>query len=204
MAIVDGSPMDYVTKAILKISTFSALPLIYAKWISKTSMKPLFRFSLKALRLSFALGLTLYGLIISLYYLFGSYFDLSIVTGLLDRNFVSGTLLFLPVAFYIAFINSFLEEFFFRGFAYLTLKQESSHRFATWFSAISFSLYHLFLMGGLFEWPLYITAIILLVFAGLIFNWLDRQSKTLFPSWVLHTSANMGLNTIAIILLKMF
>jgi uncharacterized protein len=204
IAFVDGSKMDYVSKALFKITVFTSIPLIYSTWFGKQSLKSLFRFKLKSCRVALLVGAVLYGLIMILYLSLGSIFDLSKVSAILDHSFISGTLLFLPVAFYIAVINSFLEEFFFRGFAYLILKKESSESFAFWFSAISFSLYHLFLMAGLFDVTLYVIAIILLVFAGGIFNLLDKKSETLFPSWLLHGFANMGLNTIAIILLKMF
>ena len=202
IAFIDGSSLDYITKALFKITTFTALPIVYALCFEKRSLKSILRFRLKDCRLSLFLGLSLYGLIMGLYFTIGSLFDLSKVTNLLDHNFISGSLLFLPVAFYIAFVNSFLEEFFFRGFAYLTLKNESSERFAFWFSAISFSLYHVFLMIDMFDLTLYLTAIILLLMAGALFNLFDRKSKTLFPSWIVHAFANMGLNTIAIILLK--
>ena len=124
------------------------------------------------------------------------------VSGTLDRNFTTGTLNFVPIALYIALINSFLEEFFFRVFAYLCLKEVSTIRFASVFSALAFSLYHLFLMAGLFELWVYLSAIGLLAVAGLIFNRLDQKSNTFYPSWVLHACANTGLNLIALILLK--
>jgi len=202
MALVDGSSMDYVSKALLKITTFLSIPLIYAKWIGKIDLKPFFRFEWKAVRLALSLGLILIALILTLYFVIGSWFDLSILYGILDRNFTAGTLAFLPIAFYIAFINSFLEEFFFRVFAYLSLKKVSSNKFASVFSALAFSLYHLFLMAGLFELWVYLTAICLLAIAGVIFNRLDQRSETLYPSWILHACANWGLNLIALILLK--
>ena len=202
MAVVDGSKMDYVTKALLKITTFISLPLIYAKWIGKTSYKTMFSFKLSNLKWALLLGILLVGCILILYNLAGRFFDLSALSGILDRNFTAGSLNFLPVAFYIAVINSFLEEFFFRAFAYLTLKKSSSPRFASVFSATAFSLYHLFLMAGLFELWLYLAAVGFLVIAGLIFNALDHRSETITPSWLLHACANMGLNTIGFILLK--
>lgn len=202
MAVVDGSAMDYVTKAVLKIATFTSIPLIYSKWIGKISLRSLFKIKGRQLKTAFGLGVILYGLILVLFYGLGSFFDLSMVSGILDRNFVSGTLTFLPVALYIALINSFIEEFFFRGFAYLCLERVSSRRLATWFSALSFSLYHLFLMAGLFELSLYLLAIAILAVAGLLFNRLDQASETIMPSWLLHAFANWGINTIGFILLK--
>ncbi len=202
MAVVDGSSMDYVTKALLKISTFISIPLIYSKWIGTISLRSLFKIKGRQLKTAFVLGLILYGSILVLYYGLKSTFDFSMVSGILDRNFGSGTLAFLPVALYIALINSFIEEFFFRGFAYLCLKKVSSQRLANWFSAGCFSLYHVFLMAGLFELPLYLSAIAILVVAGVLFNRLDHTSASIMPSWLLHAFANWGINTIGFILLK--
>lgn len=204
MAVVDGSAMDYVSKAVLKIATFISIPMIYSQWIGKTSLRFLFKIKGSQLMTAFGLGILLYGLILVLYYGLGSVFDLSMVSGILDRNFGSGTLNFLPIALYIALINSFIEEFFFRGFAYLCLKKVSSQRLATWFSALSFSLYHLFLMAGLFELSLYLSAIAILVIAGLLFNRLDQTNESITPSWLLHAFANWGINTIGFILLRIF
>lgn len=202
MALVDGSSMDYVSKAVFKISTFISLPLIFSKWIGHISLRSLFIVKLTLLKTAFGLGLILYGLILILFIGLGSFFDLSMVSGILDKNFTAGTLNFLPVALYIALINSFIEEFFFRGFAYLCLKRVSTEGLATWFSALCFSFYHLFLMAGLVEFSLYLSAIVVLVFAGVLFNRLDRASNSLYPSWLLHGFANLGLNTIGFILLK--
>lgn len=202
MAIVDGSRLDYVTKALLKITAFSMIPLIYAKSIGKIKLTKYLRMDPKQGLPALMLGLGLIGLTLGLYFWIGRWFDFSTLSGILDRNFTAGTLNFLPIAFYIAFINSFLEEFFFRAFAYLSLKEVSSQRFANIFSAIAFSLYHVFLMAGLFDWWLYLSAIGLLVVAGWIFNRLDRKSNTLIPSWIFHACANWGLNLIALMLLK--
>ena len=58
---------------------------------------------------------------------------------------------FIFVAIYISFANSLLEEFFFRGFAFLKLKEVSSRKFAYIFSALAFSIYHLAMMIGWFD-----------------------------------------------------
>lgn len=202
MAIVDGSSMDYVTKAILKQGTFISFPLIYSKWIGQNPLRLLYNIKPVALKTALGLGFVLFVFILVLFYGLRSFFDLSQITIILDRNFTAGTLNFLPVALYIAIVNSFIEEFFFRGFAYLSLKKVSSETVASVFSALCFSLYHLYLMAGLFDFRLYVAAIVILAFAGVLFNALDRPSGSLYPSWLLHFFANSGLNTIAFILLK--
>ena len=110
MAWVDGSSLDYVSKAILKILTFSLIPLLYFRCIEKSSIKTLFQIKHTDFKVAGILGLSLYVLIIVFYFTFGYYFDLSLVSKILVDNFGSGTLNFVPIAFYIAIINSFLEE----------------------------------------------------------------------------------------------
>jgi len=201
MAIVDGSSLNYVIKAVLKITAFTSLPLIYHVFINKKSIKYLFSCKIKDLKNAFFLGLILYILILMTYFGFKSTFDLLQLVTVLESNFGSGMISFIPIALYIAIINSFLEEFFFRGLAYLSLKEESKDRFSNLFSSISFALYHVFLMAGLFQIELYILSILFLVGAGILFNRLDRSSNSICPSWLFHFFANMGLNTIGFILL---
>ncbi|NTW95179.1 MAG: CPBP family intramembrane metalloprotease [Erysipelotrichaceae bacterium] len=202
MAWVDGSSLDYVTKAILKILTFSLIPLFYFRLLEKSSIRSLFQIKHTGLKVALILGLSSYALIIVIYFSFGYFFDLTLVSKILEDNFGSGTLNFVPIAFYIAMINSFLEEFFFRGFAYLALVKVSSRRFASIFSSIMFALYHVFLMYGLFPFWLYISALGLMIIAGVLFNALDQPSKTILPSWLFHSLTNWGINTIGFILLK--
>ena len=202
MAWVDGSTLDYVTKALLKILTFILIPLIYFKKIDKSSIKSMFTFKNTNFKVSLSLGLCSFILILLVYFMMGKLFDFSLVRNILESNFGSGTLNFIPIAFYIAMINSFLEEFFFRGFAHLALSKVSSLKFANTFSALMFAFYHVFLMFGLFQFWLYIGALGLMVIAGYLFNALDHKSQTILPSWLFHSLTNWGINTVGFILLK--
>lgn len=55
---------------------------------------------------------------------------------------------FIYVALYISFINSLLEEFFFRGYVFLILKKDSSLKFAYGFSSLMFAFYHVGMTNG--------------------------------------------------------
>lgn len=202
VAMVDASAMDYVLKALLKILVFLSLPLGYARWIGSFPLKPLFGIRKKPLLVALGLGSLLIFMTLTLFLILRPFLDLRALTTILEDNFTSGTLNFLPIAFYIAVINAFLEEFFFRGFAYLTLQKAATEKFATMFSAVAFALYHVFLMAGLFPLWLYLSAIAVLVLAGWILNALDKAGESILPSWLLHGLANTGLNLIALILLK--
>ena len=97
-------------------------------------------------------------------------------------------------------MNSLLEEFFFRGFAFLTIKRLTSRTFAYIFSAAAFSIYHVAMMIGWFS-PLVFGLVLIGLFAGgLIFNFLNEKSGTIYPSWFVHMFANFAINTVGFIL----
>jgi len=203
MSLVDMTKMHYVPKAIIKISTFVSIPILYTRLSKDNSLFESMRFNFSSIRLAVWLGILLYGLIVVAYFTIGSLFDFSNVARVLDATVGVNPSNFIYIAIYISLVNSFIEEFFFRGFAFLTLKKYSSRRLAIYFSSIAFALYHVTLMAGLFEFSLYLLFLFALVIAGYILNRLDEKSSSLFPSWVFHAFANIAINTIGFILLGM-
>ncbi len=127
-------------------------------------------------------------------------FDFSAITGALTGNIGVTRDNFVFVSLYISFVNSLLEEFFFRGFAFLTLKKLSTRRFAYLFSAAVFSLYHVAMMIGWFSVEVFVIVLAGLFAGGLIFNFLNEKSGTIYPSWFVHMFANFAINTIGFML----
>jgi membrane protease YdiL (CAAX protease family) len=107
---------------------------------------------------------------------------------------------FLFVSLYISFVNSLLEEFFFRGFAFLTLQRSVGKKFAYVFSAASFALYHIAMMIGWFSIGLFLLVMAGLFIGGLLLNYLNAKSQTVYPSWLVHMFANFAINTIGFLL----
>ena len=79
-------------------------------------------------------------IIVVAYSLTKGIFDFSGITKSLSNNIGVTGERFIWVALYISFINSLLEEFFFRGFAFLTLKKLTTRKVAYIFSAILFRI----------------------------------------------------------------
>lgn len=102
-------------------------------------------------------------------------------------------------AAYITLCNSLLEEFFFRGFAFLTLYRAGYTKLAYGFSALAFALYHVSITSNWGSPVLILLMVAGLTAAGLLFNWLDREGS-LLPSWLVHMGANLGTNTVGFIL----
>ena len=110
---------------------------------------------------------------------------------------------FLYVSVYISFINSLLEEFFFRGFAFITLKKTVSKSFAYIFSSTLFALYHIAMMIGWFGVPVILISLVGLFAGGLIFDRFDDIKDNIILSWLIHMFANFSINTIGFILFRL-
>lgn len=201
MAWIDAvvSP-KYAVKSAIKVIFFALLPIVYTLYNRQISFHKLFCFNKNSLKWSVFLGAGVYILIFGAYLILRPYFDFSKVTMSLQNNIGVNKNNFIFVALYISIINSLLEEFFFRGISFLTLKKVSSRKVAYLFSAISFALYHIAIVKGWFSVPLLILITVSIFLAGLFFNWLDEKNGNILISWVVHMSANLAINTIGLIL----
>ncbi len=201
MALVDGVfKADYFVKSAIKLVLFLGFPLIYSLFDKELSVRPLFKIEKKGILPAVLMGFMVYAVIVGGYFLLRDIFDFSRITGALTENIGVTGKNFIFVSIYISFVNSLLEEFFFRGFAFLTLKKLISRRTAYIFSAAVFALYHVAMMLGWFGLPLFIIVMIGLFAGGLIFNLLNEKSGTVYPSWFLHMFANFAINTVGFVL----
>ncbi|WP_129600368.1 CPBP family intramembrane glutamic endopeptidase [Anaerophilus nitritogenes] len=201
MAWIDGVLCsNYLIKSICKLFLFLIIPSGYYYYNQKITLSDLFRFSKQNMLFSLLLGIGVYFFIVGAYFTIGSYFDFSNVTITLESKIGVTKTNFIFVSLYISLINSFLEEFFFRGFAFLTLKKLTTKKVSYVFSAITFSLYHIAIMISWFTPLLFILLITSLFISGLLFNWLNEKSGTLYASWFVHICANLAINTIGFIL----
>lgn len=191
---------SYSVKSLIKIFIFLILPLVICMKNKSISFKSLFTGNKKSIIFALILGIGVYIFILGAYFVLGPYFDFSMVTTSLENNLGINKENFLFIALYITVINSLLEEFFFRGFSFLSLKQVSSRKFAYIFSAIAFAIYHVAIMNNWFTLPLFILLIVSLFIAGLLFNYLNERFNNIYVSWIVHMSANLAINTVGFIL----
>jgi len=96
------------------------------------------------------------------------------------------------VAAYITLGNSFLEEFFFRGFAFLTLRKHTGEKFAYLFSGVTFAAYHVSIMSGWFHPVWFVVFLAGLAVGGMLFDALDRKGG-LWCGWLVHASADLAI-----------
>ncbi len=191
----------YLFKSFLKVLLFLLLPFTYNLRTRDTSIRKLFRVkSKKKLLLSIGLGLLVYAIILSAYFVLSDWIDLASIQTHLTSKLSINKDNFLFVALYISFANAILEELFFRGFIFGRLRKLIRTWVASGISAFAFAIYHVAIMGGWFNPSLFILAMVGLFVGGLIFNWLTTWSETIYSSWLVHMMANVAINTVGFIM----
>ena len=203
MCFVDGVIVPpFLDKSIIKIVLFLLVPMIYFLLYKQKNvyLKNLFVPKNKDFMLALLLGAGVFAVIMAAYFICRNYIDFSGIQESLTGGIGVNADNFVYVAIYISFVNSLLEEFFFRGFAFLVLKQECSRKFAYLFSAIMFALYHVGMTSGWFNPAIYVLSMIGLAAGACIFNFLNERCENIYPSWLVHMCANFAINTIGCIL----
>lgn len=193
---------NYFVKIPIKILFFLALPMIFFI-VNKREFKEfkkLFVFKKSGILKSLLLGAAVYAVIMSAYLLLRDIIDFSKVTSSLTNSMGITADNFIYVSLYISLMNSFLEEFFFRGYGFITLKKYTGRKFAYIFSSAVFAVYHIGMLIGMFG----IGALSLLLFGliagGCIFNYLNETNENIYSSWFVHMFANFAINTVGMIL----
>ncbi|WP_291570193.1 CPBP family intramembrane glutamic endopeptidase [Clostridium sp. UBA4548] len=193
MGVVDAiiSP-SYAMKSLIKIFLFLACPVIYSYYDKEVSLKKLFYIQKKSFVKSLLLGIGVFIIILAAYF--------SKVTTSLENNVGVSKDNFVFISLYISFINSMLEEFFFGGFAFLSLKRFNSRFFAYSISSLAFALYHVSMMIGWFSIGTFLLVIIGLIAGGVIFNFLNERNENVYSSWMVHMFANFAINAVGFML----
>jgi len=204
MAIVDAVIQPgYVVKSVIKIVLFMLIPIIYGFFNKEVNVKDLIKPTKSGIVAALCLGTVVYAVILGAYFAFRNVFDFSALTTSLGETTGVNKSNFIWVACYISFANSLLEEFFFRGFAFITLKKFTTRKFACIFSSLSFALYHIAMMIGWFGIPVILISLLGLFAGGMIFNRFDEKNENIYLSWLTHMFANFATNTIGFILFAM-
>lgn len=198
MSLVDGVIQPpYALKSVIKVVLFLLVPFTYFALHQKDwgQVRALFVPQKRDLLIALALGAGVYGFILGGYLLLTKLYDISELVLKLTADAGVGADNFVFVSIYISLVNSMLEEFLFRGFAFLTLKKLTNRRFAYIFSALIFAIYHFGMMAAGNIW-ISLLALIALFVAGCMFNWLNERSGNIITSWLVHMFANFAINTI--------
>lgn len=196
--------VNYAVKTLSKVILFTLIPYIYIKFIKKSSL--VVELNLKNInknrfRLGLLFGLTSFFIILIGYFIFKQAIDLQTIASELQQKSKITPANFAFVGLYITLGNSFLEEFFFRGFIFLNLYNMRKSRLAYVYSSLLFGLYHIAIFKTWFSTWIILLCLAGLITVGFVFNWLNTKSNSFINSWVVHILAD---SAIIIIGLRMF
>jgi uncharacterized protein len=197
--------LNYGIKTGAKLMGMISVPLIYIRYVKKQGLKEalnLRQLNFKQVGLGLGLGSLAFVVVILAYILFNKQIDSATILNDLSEKGITATT-FIWVGIYITFFNSFLEEFFFRGFIFLNLEKESK-KLAYGYSSLLFALYHVGIFLNWFNIYLILLALLGLMIIGLVFNYLDTKSNNFLNSYIVHVLADVAIIIIGLRLFEVF
>ncbi len=189
----------YLVKTMVKLPVFLLAPMIYSLFFKNFKPLSLIKPSTNGFKSGTILGILIYIAVVACYLISNSFADLSSIRTSLENNLGINKDNFFLVGLYVCVVNSFLEEWFFRGFVFLQLKQQS-RVMAYIVSSTSFAVYHIAIMDGMFNVALFIVVLLGLFIGGCIFNYLNEKNNNIYASWLCHFFANLAMNTVGYML----
>lgn len=204
MSVVDlWLAPNYWVKSAIKFILFIIIPLVLNRNFKWIQFEAILVFQKKSRKNIIIGSLLIYSFIILFYILIGPLFNLSGVTVALEDGMAVNRDNFIFVALYIPIVNAFIEEFFFRGFLFFGLNKYIKRSFAYLISASLFSIYHVAIMANWFSIPLFLLLVFSLFIAGLLFNWINEKTGSIYASYFIHAASNLAINTIGLHLFEL-
>lgn len=188
--------MSYLISSLYKLIFIS--PIIYRVFIYKKSFKSSLmwgfhknifkKYFINNLLVALGLGIIFLGG----FFILRGYLDFSLVIEQLNVLIGVDKSNIILIGLYIIFINSLIEEFFWRGFIFKELKMNI-------FTAICFALYHLVFIYSWFSLVYIIIMFVGLTVFALIMNY-TLQKKDLFSCWFIHALMDLVMIFIGLII----
>lgn len=202
LVLGESEQISFYIKTIGKITLLVILPALFLFKIHR-GIPPFLRQlpDRKSFGIALGIGLLMIIAIQVAYFFLKEAIDLALIKQQLSDNLNITDQDFLAVSTYITIGNSFIEEFFFRGFLFISFIPILGVFRSSFISAILFALYHISIFFAWFTIPIITVALLGLILGGLFFNWLDSSSKSLYPGWIAHICADISIMLIGF---KMF
>ncbi len=198
MIMIDHSGLfSYWGRSIIKIFMFGLLPGLFLT-LTK-SWTPMIRKG-KYFPHVVLFGLVVFIVVLAGYYLLSQFISFNQVPESLNNQVGVSLDNYLWVSVYIILINGPLEEFFFRYFIMLNTWFKSRIGLMI-FSSFLFAIYHVGMLFTMFDFYVFVLAILGLMIVGMFFIWLNHQNKGILYSVLIHMFANAGINLVGYIIL---
>jgi membrane protease YdiL (CAAX protease family) len=193
---------SYIPKQILRISLFLMIPLFGIYVIRKSNIRTEIKWdtpTLKELKIPLIASVVIFLGTIGGYFMLQFMFDAEqAVRGGEELGITPDNILIW--GFYLSFINSLIEEFFFRGYIFYTLEKKS-YTLAIIVSSILWSIYHVVIFVTIFHLYTVIFTIVGLFIIGVMLAYINKFGTSFINSWMVHIAADIG---VVVVLLYMY
>ena len=191
----------YWFKSMMKIIVFGGSIFLYSLIYRESILKMInIKWKLPSRRLIFLMA-GVYVIVIIGYVLLRNHIDLTTIRENLMNKENLTINNFYWIFGYIILFNSFLEEAFFRGFIYHCFRDEGKKKAGLVFGSLLFSIYHIGIMSSWFNPLIFILALISLMVAGVMLQYVEIRNDNLLASYMVHGCANLAINTIGTLMI---
>lgn len=185
---------NYEMKTLSKIVIFLSVPCLYLILFVPIKNKNIKNSSWI---LSILLAALTFLIIWLGYFLFGQWVDFQSIQEEMKQKSGITKESFIWISLYVVLGNSFLEEFFFRGFVFKQLLQNEKKKLGYLLSAGLFAVYHVAIFQTWFTMWIMVIVLFALFTVGILFNYLTEKANSFLASWLIHISADIAIISIA-------
>ena len=171
-----------------------ALPLVWFVWVDHGKV----RLSLpkkNELLAGTVLGLLMFGIILSAYWLLGQqWIDVMDVRTKAKQAGITSLNIYLSGALYFTFINALIEEYIWRWFVYRKCEVLIPGIGAVFLGATLFTLHHIIALAAYTaDWGVVLLGSLGVFIAGALWSWCYLTYRTLWSSYVSHILADLAI-----------
>lgn len=190
----------YFVSLATKLVLFLSLPFVINRWVLGNRIH--FKMTAKNLKFMMVVSLSIIGVIIIAYFILQNVIDVTAIKSDINgRQKIDESMYLFPI-FYTIFANSFIEEYFFRGFIFYGLREKPW--MAAIFSSALFAIYHIAIVATWFTLPLLLLTLTGLFIGGLIFAYFVQKTDSLFGSYLIHMAADIGVVIVGVFGMGLF
>lgn len=178
-------------------------PIIYCRWQGIGVVRDIFKPQNWRRSLGIAAGLGIAAIVIfwTAYGLFGDrLLDKDRISESIGRQFVVNAHTVFFVAPVTIFLNSLVEEFFYRGFAFGLLVRRH-RRLGYLLPSAAFTAQHVLFFWSWLAWIPFCLAIAGLIVFALVLQWLYERADSIVAPWLVHICGDVAMMGIAVGLL---
>ncbi len=181
----------YIIKTIVKVPMFTLFPFLLQQHLlkSKVSLK------MKRSEQKFTLfwSIFVFVLIFAAAFSLKSFIDTEAISSDFGNRMQLSRNSMIIAGIYTIFVNSFIEEYFFRGFIFQEMFKQGRNRSAYLISSAAFAIYHVSIFEAWFSVWLMMIMLLGLFVGGLLFAYFVKKTGSILASWLIHVSADLAL-----------